>query len=314
VKIILSRKGFDSSAGGVPSPIFPDGAMYSLPIPETGHGGRCTRYADITWNGQTIGGLVSDLTGGNYTGKHCAHLDPDLRAESIPREEGWKPVFGQDGAAERHLQRYGVGPGDLFLYFGWFRRVEQVGGRYRYVRGAPDLHVIFGWLQVERRICSNDKTALPNWAASHPHYMGAKSGTLDSIYTSTEILRLPTLSGAVAGGGVFTKFDPRLCLTQQGKTRSLWQLPFWFDPEGKGSALSYHGNRARWTRCDGYVTLQSVGRGQEFVLSCYEYPEAIAWLAALFNLNSVGGSMMVSGSTARLLVSEEGQNGERNVW
>jgi len=34
VKIILSRKGFDSTSGGVPSPIFPDGRMLSLPIPD----------------------------------------------------------------------------------------------------------------------------------------------------------------------------------------------------------------------------------------------------------------------------------------
>ncbi len=34
MKIILSRKGFDSSAGGVPSPIFPDGGLLSLPIPD----------------------------------------------------------------------------------------------------------------------------------------------------------------------------------------------------------------------------------------------------------------------------------------
>jgi hypothetical protein len=34
MKLILSRKGFDSSTGGIPSPIFPDGRMVSLPIPD----------------------------------------------------------------------------------------------------------------------------------------------------------------------------------------------------------------------------------------------------------------------------------------
>src|ERR1035441_4619606 len=34
MKLILSRKGFDSSAGGKPSPIFPDGTMISLPRSE----------------------------------------------------------------------------------------------------------------------------------------------------------------------------------------------------------------------------------------------------------------------------------------
>ena len=31
MKIILSRKGFDSANGGGPSPIFPDGRLLSLP-------------------------------------------------------------------------------------------------------------------------------------------------------------------------------------------------------------------------------------------------------------------------------------------
>jgi len=34
MRVILSRKGFDSSFGGCPSPILPDGTLLSLPIPE----------------------------------------------------------------------------------------------------------------------------------------------------------------------------------------------------------------------------------------------------------------------------------------
>ncbi len=33
MKVVLSRKGFDSANGGIPSPIMPDGTMLSLPIP-----------------------------------------------------------------------------------------------------------------------------------------------------------------------------------------------------------------------------------------------------------------------------------------
>ena len=35
MKIILSRKGFDSENGGYASPILPDGSLVSLPIPNT---------------------------------------------------------------------------------------------------------------------------------------------------------------------------------------------------------------------------------------------------------------------------------------
>jgi hypothetical protein len=53
MRIIFSRKGFDSSSGGVPSPIFPDGRMLSLPIPD-----RLSRiaYADISGNNWATSG------------------------------------------------------------------------------------------------------------------------------------------------------------------------------------------------------------------------------------------------------------------
>lgn len=45
MKLILSRKGFDTHNGGGPSPILPDGRMLSLPIPErrTATTGRPTK-------------------------------------------------------------------------------------------------------------------------------------------------------------------------------------------------------------------------------------------------------------------------------
>jgi len=56
-----------------------------------------------------------------------AHLDPDLDAASRRREPGWRPLLGQHGAAQSHLCNESVGPGDLFLFFGLFRRTEQRG-------------------------------------------------------------------------------------------------------------------------------------------------------------------------------------------
>jgi hypothetical protein len=40
MKVILSRKGFDSGYGGYPSPVLPDGTILSLPIPIAGSGIR----------------------------------------------------------------------------------------------------------------------------------------------------------------------------------------------------------------------------------------------------------------------------------
>ena len=117
MKLILSRKGFDSSAGKKPSPIFPEGTMLSLPIPDKA---STITYKDIAGNAcASVGELVQDLA--KISPTHRAHLDPDLSAHSIPRADGWRPLFGQEGAAESHLENQGVGPGDIFLFFGLFR-------------------------------------------------------------------------------------------------------------------------------------------------------------------------------------------------
>ena len=277
MKIILSRKGFDSQAGGGASPIFPSGDFYSLPIP----GGGTKRYQEIAVGNHQLGDVVSDLTNGRIKPNYWAHLDPDLYRGSITRRPYWRPSFGQAGAAESHLRKLGVGAGDVFIFFGWFKRVEFTGGKYRYVKGAPDVHVIFGWLQVERRICMDSPCRIPGWASDHPHYGGVLSEPLNSLYISTASLSLPGVSLDKPGAGAFTLYRDMLCLTAPGRPRATWRLPSWFHPAGKTSALSYHGDPARWRLDGSHALLQSVGRGQEFVLDCDHYPRALDWLAEL---------------------------------
>jgi hypothetical protein len=145
VRIILSRKGFDSANGGVASPVFPDGRLISLPIP-SGGGPLC--YGDLTIDGHNLGSLVEVLTHGRVTATHRAHVDRDLYACAMRRDPGWRPAFGQIDSAQPHLAAQGVGAGDLFLFFGWFREVQALSGRWQFRRGSPDRHVLFGWLQV----------------------------------------------------------------------------------------------------------------------------------------------------------------------
>ena len=117
MKLIFSRKGFDSSAGGVPSPIFPDGRMISLPIPD--ERSKVT-YADISYNGASLGSLVAQLTRERIPAHSRVQIDPALAQDSLQRLAGWRPIFGQTGPAQGHLRNNGVGPGDLFLFFGFF--------------------------------------------------------------------------------------------------------------------------------------------------------------------------------------------------
>lgn len=285
MKLIFSRKGFDAGAGGVASPILPSGEFCSLPIPEPLVQGRFCRYADIRIGQESVGKLVQDLGGRcknqPLTANSVAHLDPDLNPQSILRLPGWQPIFGQAGAAEKHLQNQGVAAGDIFLFYGWFREVQHRNGRYCYVTHSPDRHILFGWLQIEQRLPVVDTIDRPLWTNYHPHCQMPAYHRLNCLYLATPQIKLPGISITAAGSGVFQQFHPRLTLTHPNATRSLWQLPDWFHPQGRRSMLSYHTRPDRWSRRGEYTCLQTVGRGQEFVLDCEDYPEAIEWVADL---------------------------------
>ena len=268
MKLILSRKGFDSSPayGACASPILPDGEMISLPIP---HQRGTTTFDGLRHRGIDVGQLVSELTGGRVKGADPAHLDPDLDPTARPRHRGWRAAFGQDSAAQRHLERQGVGAGDLFLFFGWFREVVKVRGRYGYRPGAPDRHVLFGWLRVGR-VLRPGPDRVPPWLRDHPH-AAHDSAPHNTIY----------LADDAAGAGVFRQFRPDLQLTDAGsRQRSLWRMPADFLP-GARPPLTYHRDPTRWGSDGKFCRLQSVAKGQEFVLDMAAYPGVQRWTRRL---------------------------------
>jgi hypothetical protein len=277
MKLILSRKGFDSAHGGCASPIL-DGQLCSLPIPDAG---ASTTYAKISsFNGLAIAQIVEDLTRGRVRRGDGAHLDPDLRRDSVARAPGWRPIFGQAAAAQSHLAKQKIGPGDLFLFFGGFRCADQAGSTFRFVRSAPKLHVIFGWLQVGRIArATNGLVAEIPWANGHPHLAAPDRYKNNTLYFASD--RLTSLGINASGAGTFDRIRPELTLTETGSNCSAWQLPRWFEPRER-PPLTYHGAPARWTDCGTSTRLRSVGRGQEFVLDLDEYPEARGWLRSIF--------------------------------
>ncbi len=304
MKIIFSRKGFDACIGTVASPIFPSDEMCTLPIPESPTRACSIHYKDIHFGEHSLAELVGDLARGKIAPDRSAHLDPDLNRESLPRLPGWKPLFGQAGAAERHLQNVGVQPGDLFLFYGWFRRVGLRDGAYRYVKDAPDLHVIFGWLQIEQRIKLEASVPIEEWMRYHPHCQkrlvqddpGAITGAgggHNSLYIATDHLRLPGMSRDIPGAGIFLHYHPSLRLTNTDPycSRRVWRVPEWMHPTSEKAALTYHRNLSVWQRRDGYSLLRSAGRGQEFVLDCDDYPQAVEWAAEL--LSHAGKSSII---------------------
>ena len=80
MKIILSRKGFDSVAGGCASPIIDGKILLSLPIPvkeKYKDSEKHISYSDLNYNGVNYAKLISDLNP-SFSSEFC-HLDPDIR-------------------------------------------------------------------------------------------------------------------------------------------------------------------------------------------------------------------------------------------
>lgn len=278
MRLVLSRKGFDSTSGGCASPILPDGRLLTLPIPSAG---GLVRYCDLTHETIDIGQLVHDLTRGKVAPGTTAHLDPDLSEGIMPRAKGWRPAFGQVDAAQVHLSNQQVGSGDLFMFFGWFREVGKEGGRWRFRRGAPDLHVLFGWLQVGEVIdvaVGRDEALMRHpWLRSHPHLSSAAAPNV--VYVAADrVLHAGFPDGRLPGAGIFPRLHQDLVLTCPGqRLRSRWRLPKCFSPREGRPPLTYHEKLERWTPEKDAVGLRSVARGQEFVLDLTACPDAETW-------------------------------------
>ncbi|WP_432472873.1 hypothetical protein [Amphritea sp. HPY] len=286
MKLILSRKGFDTSAGGVPSPILPDGSLISLPIPD---GGSQIRYRDLQCQvikqnlkqNLNIGTLVKQLSRNRITGVQGAHLDPDLIYDSYPRSPGWQPVLGQTGSAQGHLRKQGVGEGDLFLFFGLFREAEKQGQKWRFVPGSTAKHLLWGWLQIGEILAVDSlQKDIPPWLSYHPHMHGLPDAN-NTLYIGRDQLSINSALTAIPGSGVFSHYSDQLCLTDPGsRLPSQWRLPGWFYPEDR-APLSYHAKMERWGRDREDTLLRCAARGQEFVLDAGEYPESISWIRDL---------------------------------
>ena len=285
MKIILSRKGFETSNGGDPSPVMPDGRMLSLPIPDK-H--SPIRYQDIHLQEYNLGKIVSDLTGGRISAPHFAHLDPDLNPESLPRHPEWRPVFGQTGAAQGHLHNQGVQAGDVFLFFGRFRQTAVRDGRFSWKLHSPEFYAFWGWLQIDEVLRIDDVSSSGfEWARYHPHFHRQPDPN-NPLYITRDKVQLPNLDPqALPGSGVFQRISGALVMTAPDAAKpSEWALPDWFYPGGGKPPLTYHSNLARWQKSTSGLRLSSAAIGQEFVLDIGDAPAAIPWLKFLLEANA----------------------------
>ncbi|WNF22658.1 hypothetical protein [Mesobacillus jeotgali] len=266
-KVILSRKGFDSSSGGKPSPILGDRLM-SLPIPLAGSNDF---YRNLTFSEtESYLKIMQDL---GIKGHLEGHVDPDIRRSIIVhRPSEWRGTFGQSGTSQANLRNQNVGKGDIFLFFGWFKEAWRVNGSWVYRQNAPNIHMIYGYLEVEEVYDLNSIHTIPSWVKYHPHYRDRADydQKRNAIYTATG--KFSTYKDK-AGWGVFD-YDESLVLTKKGsKKRSLWELPACF----KSERGSFKCGFSLWNETNkGTLEVQQRGMGdQELFIS--GNPEIVKW-------------------------------------
>lgn len=292
MKIILSRKGFDSKYGGIPSPILPDGKMISLPIPSTKNS---IRLCDLELDRVNLGKLVSELTSSRKLERRVnpaqtAHLDPDIYAGFHREAASWLPAFGQGGAAQSHLANNNVGLGDVFLFFGWFRQLETAVPVPHFAKESRDVHVVYGWLQIgevwdidsqrARLLATHPELAIHPHVADYDKYRGMHN----TLYVASRRMSVRGATvGNLPGAGVFDRYDRGLQLTAKGSTRSIWRMPATFMPRD-GQSVMTRIKPGSWTRYGDSALVKSGGIGQEFVLDTERCPGAVQWLTNILGL------------------------------
>jgi hypothetical protein len=195
MRVIFSRKGFDSAAGKAPSPII-DGEPISLPIPTK-------RRSETSYRLVGLGVIVEHMTKGLIVADDLCHEDP------VFLNGRW--AFGQTGAPQSHLERNHVRVGDVFLFFGLFASRE----------GQDRHHRIFGYMEVDevRRLGSqpSESDNPEGFLRRHPHTIGEWNDN-NTLYLGT---------GAKARSA-----HPYLRLTKPGSPVSVWSVPAWLKTVG----------------------------------------------------------------------------------
>jgi hypothetical protein len=306
MKIVLSRKGFDSKYGGTASPAFKqDNSFISLPIPAENadyakeHDYKIC-YRDLNFSGHNYGKLIDDLfrrKTRKLAKDTLVHLDPDIIKDVYsPRDQDWIPLFGQDQPAQSHLRIQKIGPGDIFLFFGLFRWVKIENGVYKYISEKIEkpFHMLWGWMQVGKKIelhqqddynkqWVSDNPMVENWMKYHPHFAMEKSKE-NTLYVGNQDLIIDNnLVLANGGAGSFKTYREELQLTAKNSNLTDWLLPSFFYSEDQSKRLSCHPSNESWKRRGDKVSLKATPIGQEFILDCLDNNEAIEWLIDLIS-------------------------------
>ena len=301
-KVVLSRKGFDSSAGEGYSPFDPQTGKYVvLPIPVEDK--ELAIYNPLKY--EEIGIERDCLPGYSATnlkslmeamGKEAkikgeqseyAHFDPWLGDCPWLAEHSNHPIgaFGQVGIPQAHLHEEGVGEGSLFLFFSRFKPIKPTGqnGENKIVPGISrenlkdGLYFIYGWLKVKKIIRKYEDIRNDNRLSRHPHATKEYFETHENntIYIADEFLFNDGSNSP--GCGYFPRLNEGLLLTAPAQESekswipSRWRLQGFF----KEKCLSVLQNKGQIR--DGSWLVETGWQWQEAVFDFDESEDFYPW-------------------------------------
>lgn len=248
MKVIFSRKGYDSQYGRYPSIIWPSGEMISFPIPVSNEIG--IKSEDLSFKNKNLKEIFADLK--HKTTEINHHLDPDIGIYRVCGNPSQAVgLFGQSGKATGHLKKQSIASGDIFLFFGTFRHAELHDGNICYKKNSLSFHALYGYLIVDEIITDiegiNERIDYHR-LLNHPHYLNRKYKAYhkNQIYLSSKF-------------GAFN-YSPKLKLTKDGENKSVWGLPTFF----KDIKITFHNEGSGQIKENQFV-LNSTYRGQDFV-------------------------------------------------
>jgi hypothetical protein len=232
-KIILSKKGFDSSYGNRPSIILGK-RLISMPIPDAGG----TEYSKLYLSSQeTLCGVAEKYyetikykKDGNQekfeATKMKCHPDPNIVDYFLCKKQGlgFMGSVGQVGDAQNFLAKHDIKQNDIFLFFGQFAKPHDTK-KNKFIEN--DHHVIWGYLKVTEKLepytmtkeqrREKEKQNGYAWLKFNPHWnienhKENKKAKNDCIYIGAEY-------------GVFDYDENKLNLTKPYSKIGKWQFP-----------------------------------------------------------------------------------------
>jgi len=274
MKIIFSRKVFDTYSGGFPNPIFENNRIFSIPIPDKK---TSFKYSDIkdTYKEIPITEILNDITGkrirsGKKLYKEFNYSKTDFRAHNDPffykgqSIEGY--FFGQQGNVQSELRNRDVTKGDVFLFFGIFQRVNSKRKKWIYDKNFPPCHVIFGWMQIGEVVDLTDNKNVEKllrkylFLKEHPHIECKEFYKNNTIYIPSYKLIIDGKPVYNKGSGKFLFKESRILNNSNTPKLTEWKLPYYLSDE-----KAFLNKRLKFKTTNDKYCILKVQRGQEYI-------------------------------------------------